>query len=96
MSFMQDITQQAILQRLAANSGEQGMAVSIQDDLGTGTLKVATEALPEATTIYFERISDLLKQPQSPERDAQIARQSKLQAIVEDAWAARIVKLSKR
>ena len=96
MSFMQDVTQQAILQRLAANSGEQGMAVSITDDLGTGTLKVATEALPEATTVYYDRIEALLKQPQSPERDAQIARQSKLQAIIEDAWAARIQKLAKR
>ena len=96
MGFMQDITQQAVLNKLSESNGERSMIQSITDDMGTATLKTATEALVEVTEPYQDRIAALLKQAQSPERDAQLARQSKLQAIVEDAWSNRIVKLGKR
>lgn len=96
MGFMQDITQQVVLNKVSESNGERSMIQSITDDMGTTTLKTATESLVEVTEPYQDRIAALLKQPQSPERDAQLARQSKLQAIVEDAWSARIVKLGKR
>lgn len=96
MGFMQDITQQVVLNKVSESNGERSMIQSITDDMGTTTLKTATESLVEVTEPYQDRITALLKQPQSPERDAQLARQAKLQAIVEDAWSARIVKLGKR
>jgi hypothetical protein len=96
MGFMQDITQQAVLNKLSESNGERTMVTTITDDMGTATLKTATESLVEVTEPFQDRITALLKQAQSPERDAQLARQSKLQAVVEDAWANRIVKLGKR
>jgi hypothetical protein len=95
-SFMQDITQQFVLSAVAESTGEKSMAQTIQDKLGTATLKEATEALPESTSLYSDRISELLKLPASPERDAQLARSSTLQKAIEDAWLARINKLAKR
>ena len=96
MGFMQDITQQAVLNKLSESSGERSMIQSITDDMGTATLKTATEALVEVSDPFIERITSLSKRPASPERDAQLARQAKLQAIVEDAWGNRIVKLGQR
>lgn len=96
MGFMQEFTQQVVLNKLSESNGERSMIQSITDDMSTSTLKVATDALVEVTDPFEDRINTLLKQAQSPERDARLQRQAKLQAIVEDAWAARITKLSKR
>lgn len=96
MSFMQDYVQQVALQRLSENSGEKSFTRTITADLSTGTLKTASEALIEVTNPYFERLTELRKEPQSAERDAQIQRQANLQKILEDAWSTRINFLAKQ
>ena len=95
-SFMQELAQQAALAKVAENTGEKNMVLSITDDLSTGTLKSATEALLEIMSPFEDIIAEIAKQPQSPERDARLQRKAKLQAVVEDAWSNRIVKLGKR